>query len=56
MNSRGNNAIYAGAAVAAAILTFFVFLPSLANDCVFRDDDVLTFKNPYIQSLDAGFF
>ena len=43
-------------ALAIALLTFLVYLPSLQNDFVDWDDSLYIFLNPHITSLDRSFF
>lgn len=38
----------------AAVITFLVYLPSLRNDFVNRDDNVYVYENLNIQSIDLG--
>ncbi len=40
----------------AAIATLFLYLPALRNDFVDWDDGVYIIDNPFIRSIDSGFF
>jgi protein O-mannosyl-transferase len=44
------------AALAAAILTFLVFLPALGNEFVNFDDSQFIYENKYITQMDSEFF
>lgn len=43
-------------AIYAALITFFIYIPSLKNEFVNWDDGYYIFKNPYIHSLNFIFF
>ena len=46
-----NKTIIIAAALIIAIITFVVFLPTLQNDFLIWDDDILVTKNLHIRSL-----
>src|SRR4030042_5118028 len=39
-----------------ALITILVYLPALQNGFVNWDDNLYVYENPYIQSIDFGFF